>query len=113
MYPSPDISILFASVRVIACTLLTSAAVLLDSFKAGDQGETNLQDPPNHSQQTRLTMAKTSIDLFPFLKQRKADISPGSLYRDNLAISADDLYGSRQFSAETHSDFQRERKEDI
>ena len=113
MYPSPDIGILLVIIRAFACTLLTSAAVLLDSFKAGDQGDTNLQDPPNHSQQTRLTMAKTSIDLFPFLKQRKANISPVSLYRDNLVILADDLYGYWWFPAETHNDFQREIKEDI
>ena len=58
-------------------------------------------------------MAKTSIDLFPFLKQRKADISPVSLYRDNLAISADYLYGSWQVTAKVHKNLQREIKEDI
>jgi hypothetical protein len=57
-------------------------------------------------------MAKVSIDLFPILKQWKADISPVSLW-DNLAILAEPLYGSRQFSAEDPYGFEREIKEGI
>jgi hypothetical protein len=57
-------------------------------------------------------MAKASIDLFPILKQWKAVISPGSL-GDHLAILAEHLYGSRQFSAEDPYGFEREIKEGI
>ena len=58
------------------------------------------------------TMAKASIDLFPILKQWKAVISPGSL-GDHLVILAEHLYGSQQFSAETHYRVEREIKEGI
>ena len=57
-------------------------------------------------------MAKKSIDRFPFLKQWKADISPVSP-KDTLAISADYLYGPWRATAKTHTNFQREIKEDI
>ena len=58
-------------------------------------------------------MANGSIDVFPFLKQRKADVSPVFLYRDHLAISADYLYGSLRVTARTHKNFLKEIKEDI
>jgi len=57
-----------------------------------------------------LAHAQISIDPFPILKQWKAVISPGSLW-DNLAILAEHLYGSRQFSAESPYNFEREIKE--
>ena len=57
-------------------------------------------------------MAKTSIDSFPILKQWKAVISPGSL-GDRRTISAEHLYGPRQFSVEVSYNFEREIKEGI
>ena len=58
-------------------------------------------------------MAKMSIDLFPFFKQRKAVISPVYPYGDVLAIAAEHGYGSWWETAKTHAYFQREIKEDI
>lgn len=57
-------------------------------------------------------MAKGTIDIFPFLKQRKADVLPVYPW-DTLVISADSLYGSWRVTARTHKNFQREIKEDI
>jgi len=58
-------------------------------------------------------MTKSTIDLFSFLKQRKADASPVSLYGDHLAILAEYLYGTWQFSAKFHDYFKKEIEEDI
>lgn len=92
--------------------MLTKAGSSLKLIKAGDQGDWTLQDPPNQSQRKVSTMAKISIDPFPILKQWKAVISPMSLW-DNLAIPAEHLYGSRQFSAEPPYNFERVIKEGI
>ena len=57
-------------------------------------------------------MAKSTIDLFPFLKQRKAGISsvpcPGK-----LMILAEFGCGLWRNTAEAHDPFKREIKEDI
>jgi len=57
-------------------------------------------------------MAKSTIDIFSFFKQRKADVSP-VCPRDILAISAAYLHGSWWVTARTHKNFLKEIKEDI
>ena len=58
-------------------------------------------------------MAKMSIDLFPFLKQQKADVLPVYASIGTLAISADYLYGFWRIIVRAHTNFKREIKEDI
>ena len=58
-------------------------------------------------------MAKSTIDIFPFLKQWKADIAPVFPLRKELCRSAKHLYGSLQISAQAYYYFQGGIKEDI
>ncbi len=57
-------------------------------------------------------MAKGTIDLFPFLKQRKAGISSVPC-TGKLMILAKSGCGLWQDTAESHYPFKREIKEDI
>ena len=57
-------------------------------------------------------MAKSTIDLFPFLKQRKAGISSVP-YSGKLMILAEFGCEPRRDTAEVYCPFKREIKEDI
>jgi hypothetical protein len=57
-------------------------------------------------------MAKSTIDLFSFLKQRKADLSSVP-YPGKLMILAEFGCGLWRDTAEVHYPFRREIKEDI
>ena len=93
--------------------LLSQSLSFLSLIKAGDQGDANLQDPPNQGQHTRLTMAKSTIDLFPFLKQRKAVISSVNPCKGKLMILAESGYELWRDAAKVWYPFRREIKEDI
>ena len=58
-------------------------------------------------------MAKSNIDLLPFLKQRKASFSSVHPCKGKLMILAEFGYGLSQDTAKVHSHFEREIKEDI
>ena len=58
-------------------------------------------------------MAKSTIDIFPFLNQWKADVGPVFPLRKKQQMLAEHLYRSLQISAETYYYFQGEIKEDI
>ena len=58
-------------------------------------------------------MANSNIDLFPFLKQRKASLSSVHPCKGKLMIVAEFGYGLSQDTAKVHSHFGREIKEDI